>query len=78
MFFNITGKGDMVLGVGNSSVTTQDAVKHLILSNGLKIATSCCETPAKLTLQDLASMFHQSRWAHRATRTIAHLSVSRG
>ena len=75
MFFNITGKGGMVLAVGNSSVTTQDAVKHLILSNGLKIATSCCKTPAKLTLQELAAMFHQRRWVHHATRTFVHLSV---
>ena len=77
MFFNIIGKGDMVLGVANSYVTTQDAVKSLILSNGLKIATSYCETPAKLMLQELASMFNQSRWAHHATRTIVPLSVSR-
>ena len=75
MFFNITGKGYMVLGVGNSSVTTQDAVKHLILSNGLKIATICCETPAKLTIPEVSDMFHQRRSVHHATRTFVHLSV---
>ena len=76
MFFNITGKEGVVTGVGNSSVTTQDAVKPLILSNGLKISTRNCETPAKLTLQEKASMFNQSRWAHHATRTIVPSSVS--
>ena len=77
MFFNITGKGDMVLAGANSSVTTQDAVKPLILSNGLKIATSYCETPAKLMLQEKASMFNQRRWAHHAMTTIVPSSVSR-
>ncbi len=48
-FFNITGKGGMVLAIGNSSVTTQGAVKDLILSNGLKIETSSCETPGRRT-----------------------------
>ena len=48
-FFNITGKGGMARAVENSSVTTQGAVKDLILINGLKIETSSCETPGRRT-----------------------------
>ena len=77
MFFNITGKGDMVLAGANSSVTTQDAVKPLILSNGLKISTRNCETPAKVTLQEKASKLNRGRWAHHATRIIVPSNVSR-
>ena len=74
MLFNIRGRGATVLGMGSLSVTIQDAVKKLTLSNGLKIATSGCETLGNNIIEKMVHWFQQRRLGHPATRTFVHLS----